>query len=146
MDASASVHTKKIVAHTAVERDRKLALPLAPNRLPAEPLPNDAPMSAPLPCCTSTSPIITSAESSWTTSTMFIRICMDVFSCANLDSARRAAYGDEVPHLQRGATDQSAVDVGLREQRRRVVRLHAAGVEDLHLVGTPAGGRAQLRA
>ena len=28
-------------------RDKKLALPLAPNRLPALPLPNAAPMSAP---------------------------------------------------------------------------------------------------
>src|SRR5512139_3143602 len=133
MDASASVHTKKIVAHTAVERDRKLALPLAPNRLPAEPLPNDAPMSAPLPCCTSTSPIIVSAVSSWTTSTMFIRICMDVFSSSIPDSARRATDGDEVGRLQRRAADQSTVDVGLCEQRRRVVGLDAAAVEDLHL-------------
>ena len=36
-------------------RDRKLAEPAAPNRLPDEPLPNAAPMSAPLPCWSSTS-------------------------------------------------------------------------------------------
>ena len=37
--ANARVATKKIVAATAVERERKLALPVAPNRLPDEPLP-----------------------------------------------------------------------------------------------------------
>ena len=48
--ANAKVLTKKMVASTAVVRDKKLALPLAPNRLPEPPLPNAAPMSAPLPC------------------------------------------------------------------------------------------------
>ena len=38
------------LAQAEVERDRKFALPLAPNRLPEAPLPNEAPMSAPLPC------------------------------------------------------------------------------------------------
>src|SRR5271155_3325871 len=46
--------TKKITARTAVKRLRKLADPLAPNRLPEAPLPNAAPMSAPLPCCNNT--------------------------------------------------------------------------------------------
>src|SRR5687768_3013131 len=35
--ASASVHTKNTEASTAVERDRKFALPVAPNRLPDAP-------------------------------------------------------------------------------------------------------------
>ena len=60
--ASPSVHAKNAAAQNEVERDRKLALPEAPNRLPEAPLPNDAPMSAPLPCCTSTKPIIAMAE------------------------------------------------------------------------------------
>ena len=60
-NASAKVQMKNTPAHTAVERDKKFALPVAPNKLPDAPLPNDAPMSAPLPCCTSTRPIITSA-------------------------------------------------------------------------------------
>jgi len=55
-------------ASTAVVRDRKLALPLAPNRLPDEPLPNAAPMSAPLPCCRSTNAQIASATPTCTTS------------------------------------------------------------------------------
>ena len=37
--------------------------PDAPNRLPEEPLPNAAPMSAPLPCWSSTRPIMPSATS-----------------------------------------------------------------------------------
>src|SRR6266478_4211748 len=45
------VARKKIAASTAVERERKLADPLAPNRLPEAPPPKAAPMSAPLPCC-----------------------------------------------------------------------------------------------
>lgn len=64
MKASASVHAKNRAAHAAVERDRKFALPLAPKRLPEEPLPKEAPMSAPLPCWISTRPIIVSAASS----------------------------------------------------------------------------------
>ena len=47
---------KNTAASTAVVRDRKLAEPAAPNTLPDEPLPNAAPMSAPLPCCRSTKP------------------------------------------------------------------------------------------
>ena len=48
--ARASVQQKNTAAQTAVDRDRKFALPVAPNRLPEAPLPKDAPMSAPLPC------------------------------------------------------------------------------------------------
>ena len=42
--------TKKTAASTAVVRLRKLADPAEPKRLPDAPLPNAAPMSAPLPC------------------------------------------------------------------------------------------------
>src|SRR6266481_635962 len=49
--ARSIVARKKIAASTAVERERKLADPLAPNRLPEAPPPKAAPMSAPLPCC-----------------------------------------------------------------------------------------------
>src|SRR6187402_3195435 len=45
---SATLVTKNTVARMAVVRDRKLAEPAAPNRLPDDPLPNAAPMSAPL--------------------------------------------------------------------------------------------------
>ena len=56
---------------TAVVRDRKLALPVAPNRLPEAPLPKTAPMSAPLPCWIRIRPIIASAVRICSTSTRF---------------------------------------------------------------------------
>src|ERR1035437_8878462 len=60
---------KNSVAATAVLRLRKFAEPLEPNRLPAEPVPNAAPMSAPLPCCINTRPINTTAVKTCTTQT-----------------------------------------------------------------------------
>ena len=76
--ANSSVVTKNTAARTAVVRDRKFALPLAPKRLPALPLPKAAPMSAPLPCCSNTSAIIDKADTTCTTTTrlniMFIAI------------------------------------------------------------------------
>ncbi len=60
---------KNSVAATAVLRLRKFAEPLEPNRLPAEPVPNAAPMSAPLPCCISTRPTSTIAVNTCTTQT-----------------------------------------------------------------------------
>jgi hypothetical protein len=47
---------KNTAAKTPVKRDRKLAEPDAPNKLPDAPLPKAAPMSAPLPCCSNTKP------------------------------------------------------------------------------------------
>ena len=41
----------------------------------------------------------------------------------------------ELGRLQRRPSDQCAVDVGLRHQRLRVARLHAAPVEDADVVG-----------
>jgi hypothetical protein len=54
--------TKNTAAKTAVVRDKKLAPPVAPNKLPEPPLPKAAPMSAPLPCCTKIKPIIANAD------------------------------------------------------------------------------------
>jgi hypothetical protein len=53
---------RKIAAKIAVAWERKLAEPLAPNRLPEEPDPNAAPISAPLPCCNNTRRITAKAE------------------------------------------------------------------------------------
>ena len=60
--AKPKVVTKNKPAATAVERLKKFAEPVAPNRLPEAPLPKAAPISAPLPCCTSTSPITAIAD------------------------------------------------------------------------------------
>jgi hypothetical protein len=72
--ANANVLKKNTVAKTAVVRERKFALPLAPNKLPEPPLPKAAPMSAPLPCCTSTKPIMPTAESSCTVKIMVTKM------------------------------------------------------------------------
>lgn len=62
VNARPKVQTKKMVAATPVMRERKLALPEAPNKLPELPEPKAAPMSAPLPCCTRIRPIMINAE------------------------------------------------------------------------------------
>ena len=41
----------------------------------------------------------------------------------------------EVAGLERGAADEAAVDVGLREQFRRVLGVHAAAVKDADSTG-----------
>ena len=63
------VALKKMAAATAVDFDRKLEEPEAPNKLPEAPEPKAAPMSAPLPCCSSTRPMIATAEMTCTTIT-----------------------------------------------------------------------------
>src|SRR6185369_7937871 len=62
------LEAKNTAASIAVVRDRKLADPAAPKRLPDEPLPKAAPMSAPFPCCNRTNPQIATATSRCTTS------------------------------------------------------------------------------
>ena len=54
--------TKNTAARIAVVRLKKLAEPVAPKRLPEAPLPKAAPISAPLPCRSSTSPMMASAH------------------------------------------------------------------------------------
>ena len=62
-NANANVAAKKIAAATPVDLDRKLEEPVAPNRLPEAPEPNAAPISAPLPCCNKTRPMMVNAAS-----------------------------------------------------------------------------------
>ena len=85
--ARARVATKNTLASTAVVRDRKLALPEAPNRLPDAPLPKAAPMSAPLPCCIRIRPTMASADTICATSTRFKTKFMLVYS--KINSIRR---------------------------------------------------------
>ena len=95
-NASASVQVKKTAAHAAVERDRKFALPVAPNRLPDAPLPNDAPMSAPLPCWISTSPIIARAAMICSATIRFNNKFMgpDSVFCSSSETTRRRSGQD----------------------------------------------------
>src|SRR5882672_4212802 len=127
------VVTKKTTASIAVVRERKLAEPLAPNRLPEAPLPKAAPTSAPLPCWRSTRPMMHSATM---TSMTRIRVnqksmFLPFRSCSACDlAARGRADRDEILGHERRAADQSSVDVGHREQIFRVPGLHAAAVEN----------------
>jgi len=60
--------TKNSAVKIAVKRVKKLPAPEAPNTVAAPPPPNDAPASAPLPCCTKTKAIIKIAKMMCTTS------------------------------------------------------------------------------
>ena len=62
MKDKARVATKNTVARIPVERLKKFDDPVDPKTLPAEPEPKAAPMSAPLPCCKSTSTMMPMAE------------------------------------------------------------------------------------
>src|SRR5258706_16057855 len=120
---------KNTTARTAVVRDRKLAEPLAPNRLPEAPLPKAAPTSAPLPCWSRTRPMMHSATMTSTTritvnqKSMFLPFRS--YFAGDL-AARGRADRDEIPGRERRAADQPSVDVGHREELLRVPRLHAA--------------------
>src|SRR6185312_6716197 len=107
----------------AVVRERKLAAPALPKRLPAEPLPNAAPMSAPLPCWSSTSTTMPTAARMCNTR---INVCIDCLS----PGPGSAPDPHEFLSHQRCPADESAVDVRHREQFRRVRRLDAAAVQD----------------
>src|SRR5213075_217009 len=102
-------------------RDRKFAEPVAPKRLLEAPPPKPEPMSAPLPCWSSTRPMIASATSTCSTMNTLVHPLMwsPFLSC-------RAHDGEEIRRRERCAADQAAVDVGHGEDRRRVLRFHAA--------------------
>src|SRR5688572_28014885 len=102
-------------------------------------------MSAPLPCWISTRPIMTSAAMICRTTTTFINTCILMTpKILRRSSAGCLADGCEIGGLERGATDQTAIDIGLRKQLRSVVGLHTAAVENEHL-GRLLRGRMQLR-
>src|SRR5512134_2076247 len=116
--------TKNTAASTAVVRLRKLAEPVAPKRLPDAPLPNAAPMSAPFPCWSSTSPITTSAAT--TCKTMITSsIRSSSFPLRLLPAARRADR-EKLGRDQRRAADEATVYIRHRKEARRVACLHAA--------------------
>ena len=52
--------------------------------------------------------------------------------------------GQEIGRLQGRATNQTTVDVRLRQQLRRVGRIHAAAVQNLHAIGVLGGGSGNL--
>lgn len=71
-----SVALKNSTAATAVDLDMKFDEPDAPNRLPEAPEPKAAPMSAPLPCCISTRPMMARADKTCTTTIRLNKVFM----------------------------------------------------------------------
>ena len=100
---------KNTVARTAVVRERKLADPVAPKRLPDAPLPNAAPMSAPLPCCRRTRPMIATATIRCTTNAIENKKSMK-YSKTPL-GACRFADRQKLGRYQRSAAHQPAIDI-----------------------------------
>src|SRR5512139_2605280 len=109
---------KNTTARMAVVRDRKFAEPVAPKRLPEAPEPNAAPTSAPLPCWSSTSPMIDIAARTCATMSRVSQISISSLSGSAFH--RGGADREEVRRHERRAADEAAVDVGLREQLLRV--------------------------
>src|SRR3989337_3026414 len=110
---------------TAVLRLKKLAEPVEPNPLPAEPEPNAAPISAPLPCCISTRPTSTTAVIICTTQTIFStrysKISNLIFS--------GTANCQEFLCNQRCAANQTAINVRHGKQLGRIGGFDATTVK-----------------
>src|SRR5262249_4197844 len=103
-----------------VRRVRKLPAPPLPKIVELPP-PKTAPMSAPFPCCSNTTPIRNKhAMMCMTVTTM----SMAFSSHDELDDAH------ERIHLQACPAYQRTVDVRLRHQRVDVVRLDAPAIQD----------------
>nr|GEU28380.1 hypothetical protein [Tanacetum cinerariifolium] len=148
---SASVALKKTAAATPVDLDMKFDEPVAPNRLPEAPEPKAAPISAPLPCCSKTRPMMARAETTWMMTTRLFTTLIQhfdnnlaykychlvVLSVLPGATALRVRLGvddgKEICRLQRCAADQAAIDVRLRHQFPGVLGLHAAAVQNLYL-------------
>ena len=84
---------KNMTARTAVVRLMKLAEPEDPKTLPADPLPNAAPMSAPLPCCSNTRTMMLRAASTCNTrirTSILLSPSLLVYICYR-DAARQIA-------------------------------------------------------
>src|SRR5438105_2997756 len=115
----------KIAARMAVARDSAVVAPRAPNTVPEAPEPKPAPASAPLPRCSSTSSTMAMAENNCTN----VKIRRHI---GKTHSSRSGSGQDcqELIRLQRGATDQTAVDIRHREQLGRIAGLDAAAIKN----------------
>src|ERR1700676_3084537 len=119
----------KIAARIAVARDSAVLAPRAPNTVPEAPAPKPAPASAPLPRWSSTSATMAAAQKKW----MIISNVCNIW--VPLSAARRGHDAQEFLCFQRGATDQTAIDVGLQKQLAGITRLDAAAVKDPQVGG-----------
>src|SRR5437868_3913837 len=97
---------KKTAASTPVVLLRKFAEPLAPNKLPDEPLPKAAPMSAPFPCWSRTRTMTVTADRTCNTQTSVSK----AYSKNELVFCR-AADCNELIRNKRSAANQASIDV-----------------------------------
>src|SRR5438477_742204 len=118
---------KNTAARTPVVRERKFAEPVAPNRLPEAPPPKPEPMSAPLPCWSSTRPMIARAVSTCSTMRTWVNIWTSPFRSCGMQDRQKIFRHERRP------ADQPAIDVRHRKDRRRVLRLHAAAIQDAYV-------------
>src|SRR5271167_2227952 len=116
----------------AVVRERKFADPAAPKRLPEEPLPNAAPMSAPLPCCSRTKPISVAATTRCTPTRSVSQTISSILYAPPVLFDLGTGDRQKFIRLERRTADQGTVDIRAREQGLRVVRFNAATVEQRH--------------
>src|SRR6267143_4893450 len=93
-------------------------------KITAAPPPKPEPMSAPLPCWSSTRPMIASATTTCSTISTLVQPIM------SSSFRRRLNDGEKFPRVQRRPADQAAVDVRHGEQRRGVAGLHAPAIEN----------------
>src|SRR3984893_1456235 len=115
----------EIAARMAVARDSAVVAPRAPNTVPEAPAPKPAPASAPLPRCSRTSRTMAIAENN----------CTKVKIRRHIGTTHSSQSGSgqdcqELIRLQRGATDQTAVDVRHCEQLGRLARPDAAAIKN----------------
>src|SRR4051812_44370512 len=130
-------------AKIAVARDSAVLAPRAPKTVPDAPAPKPAPASAPLPRCSRTSAMIEMAENTW----MIVKAMRNMFqllysgvrlinsqSCepeaGSLVRPGRSQDREKFVGLERGAADEPAVDIGHREQLRRITGLDAAAIQN----------------
>src|SRR5262245_8655982 len=119
----------KTMATAVVSLPSTVGVPIEPNTAWLPPPPNAEPISAPLPACSRTSPMMI----------RLTRICRITRSTKSMGvlllwrAARGGGFlydGDEARRLQARASHQNPVDIGFLSELGGIVSLHAAPVED----------------
>src|SRR5258706_863080 len=131
---------KNIVASTAVARDRKFAEPVAPKRLEEAPPPKPEPMSAPLPCWSSTRPMIASATTTCITTIRLVQNPIaSILSPSSFNGGcpflpprlrSRPDDGEGIPPHPRSTPHQAARHVPDSRYTRPALRLLPAPLEN----------------
>src|ERR1700730_24893 len=108
--------TMKMTATTVVILPSTVGVPMEPKTAWLPLPPNAEPLSAPLPACSSTSPMMIKLTMTWMMTTK-VNMPRSLLCWATL-GGRLPGDGDEAWCLQGGAADERAVDVGLLDAGR----------------------------